>query len=653
MMYLDKTLLQNEKQHVLLLSLASFSEWHAKWLESKRWYTFLLSPLWLCLLIAFTIRILLIMYTHNVIEGDEALVAIQAERILHGDFPVYFYGQPYMGSLEAYLTAVLFALFGPSVWALRLEGTLLSLLLVWLTWRLAKALAESANLPKRVQLLFMTVAALCAAIPPLYDGVMELHMLGGYIETFVLMLLLLLSAFQLTRRWRAGARSRELIWRWVGIGFVVGLGLWVDPLIISAVLASGIWILGNCILEMRKRRHIGSSISGPWWQPARELLLALVALPSSLLGLAPALGWGATHQWANVTYILNLSEHQTLRQTISNTLQATQSFESCVLPRLVGGSLPIESSLVLAIHTCLFVIGCVSILSTLLLLLWACFQSHSYVAPVRRLAGLPVLFAFCSVCLYCLSPYALFELHTCMNDFSGRYATPTALALPFLFATSFTFCWWYLHSKKQSVSIGASQTTFSIADSQRSYRKINLFSFSQMLLLLLALGFLGTQALSYKLAPSSATYQSVYCPQDPFDSGPVLAYLQKQGIRYFWANNFLAYPLVFKSNLSIIGSDPQTLIFAAIPNNPNSASNRIPSYTDAVLHADRPSILLVVPHNDSQPQVFRALDKLHVTYRAARFYGQPGYDVMVITPISRTVSPLVFPQVPVFLCTVS
>ncbi|MGH2510217.1 MAG: hypothetical protein ACRDHZ_22810, partial [Ktedonobacteraceae bacterium] len=362
--HVGETTLQGEGQRTLVSAPTSFPERYITFLEKKKqWYTFLVSPLWLCLLITFAIRVFLIIHTHNVIEGDESLVAIQAERILHGDFPVYFYGQPYMGSLEAYLTAILFALLGPSVWALRLEGALLSLVLVWLTWRLAGALAESAKLPKLARLTFMTVAALCAAIPPLYDGVLELHMLGGYIETFVLMILLLLSAFQLTRRWQAGASYRELIWRWIGIGFVVGLGLWVDPLILSAVLASGIWILSYCSLEIWKRKQTGASISGPWWRPACELLLVFAALPSSLLGMAPALGWGVTHQWANVVYILSLSGNETLHQKILNALHVTESFVSCVSPRLIGGALPIESSLLLDIHTYLFYLGLVVVVA--------------------------------------------------------------------------------------------------------------------------------------------------------------------------------------------------------------------------------------------------------------------------------------------------
>src|SRR5258708_6458897 len=84
-------------------------------------------PLLLALALALLSRILLIVRTHAMIDGDEALVGIQAERILQGQHPVYFYGQAYMGSLEAYLAAALFRLFGPSSWALRAVPLLLAL----------------------------------------------------------------------------------------------------------------------------------------------------------------------------------------------------------------------------------------------------------------------------------------------------------------------------------------------------------------------------------------------------------------------------------------------------------------------------------------------------------------------------------------------
>ncbi len=90
----------------------------------RPWYRVFYSPLWLCLLAALLLRVWLIVRTGGVIDGDEALVGIQAQRILRGQFPIYFYGQPYMGSLEAYLAALLFALFGASVWTLRAEPML-------------------------------------------------------------------------------------------------------------------------------------------------------------------------------------------------------------------------------------------------------------------------------------------------------------------------------------------------------------------------------------------------------------------------------------------------------------------------------------------------------------------------------------------------
>ncbi|HXR65073.1 MAG TPA: hypothetical protein VN729_04080, partial [Ktedonobacteraceae bacterium] len=101
--------------------------------ERGRWWTWI-SPLWLCLFIALAIRIWLILRTHGTMDGDEALLGIQAEHILQGERPIYFYGIPYFGSLEAYVAAGLFAIFGPSVAALRMEAAAFGLLLVCATW---------------------------------------------------------------------------------------------------------------------------------------------------------------------------------------------------------------------------------------------------------------------------------------------------------------------------------------------------------------------------------------------------------------------------------------------------------------------------------------------------------------------------------------
>src|SRR5579859_5646852 len=92
--------------------------------KRARWRQVWLSPLWICLLVALLTRVWLIVHTHGVMDGDEATVGIQAEHILRGEFPVYYYGQSYLGNIQAYVIAFIFLFTGPSVWAMRIEPIL-------------------------------------------------------------------------------------------------------------------------------------------------------------------------------------------------------------------------------------------------------------------------------------------------------------------------------------------------------------------------------------------------------------------------------------------------------------------------------------------------------------------------------------------------
>ena len=62
---------------------------------------------------------------------DEATVGLVGLRVLRGDLPVYFFGQPYMGALDGYLAAPLYAVLGPSIFALKLLPVVLSI--VWMS----------------------------------------------------------------------------------------------------------------------------------------------------------------------------------------------------------------------------------------------------------------------------------------------------------------------------------------------------------------------------------------------------------------------------------------------------------------------------------------------------------------------------------------
>ncbi len=610
----------------------------------RSWYSALRSPLWLCLLAALLIRVWLVYHTHGVIDGDEAMVGIQAEHILRGEHPYYYYGQPYMGSLEAYLMAILFAIAGPSVWMLRAEPILLSLGVVWLTWKLAGILADTAQLPPFAHQMFKTIAALFAAISPLYDTVLELRTLGGYIETFVLMLCLLIAAFQLTRRWQAGAANKELALRWAGIGFIVGLGYWVNPLIVIAVMAAAIWIVVFCIVKLVQLARQGTSESRQ--SPLsflKSLLLAVAAIPACLVGLAPALRWGALYHWANFTYALQLGESNTLNINLRPYYHSRLAlihdevflYEKYVAPRVISGALPTESPVMKSIHSFTLDVGLFCIVATSILVVLSLVWHHPQLVRIRQLGALPLLFAICSAFTFCTSIASSAGLISFQNDIAGRYATPLMLVLPFFFATTFTLASMYIYKigKRRALNSRENESNSSRPAPRTGLRRPRLSLVAQAILFALLFAYVGAQVSTYLLTDPDATYQSPSCPIAPAYNDPIIAYLQHEHVHYAWAITWIGNPIIFKTNDGIIMSDPRTIIS-------HYGLGRIPAYTEAVLHADRPSMLTIVKHNDTYPTLLKILDAKQVTYKVMRFPSEPGYDVLVVTQLSRTVSVL-------------
>src|SRR6266699_244542 len=637
--------------------------------------------LWVCLWLALLIRVWLVARTSGVIDGDEVLVGVQAEHILRGELPIYFYGQPYMGSLEAYLVALFVAIGGPSAWTLRAEPVLLSLVVVWLTWKLAAALAGAAQLPSLdksgtySRLAFMTVAASIAAIPPLYDGILELRTYGGYIETFILMLLLLLSALRLTRRWHEGASRREITLRWAGIGFITGLGFWIYPLIISAVLAAAAWIAGDRLLEVvRQRREIVAAPGSYALSALKGSVPALAAIPAGLVGFAPALYWGATHQWQNISYILGLGVSAQRYASIS---QVTRSYVTCIAPRVISGAVPKEAPLLAVLHSPLLVVGLLCIFASVILVGIAFLSQHLLLLRLQRLVMLPLLFAACTALIFCTSKASVYVVISCNYDIAGRYATPLVLALPFFFAAFFTMAFISVGAGVGMTRggglygrppVGPAETSGSggqhratedrapVADGVAAENRApargaptilrphpltvgqgGLPMAAQGILFAFLVVYLGLQAWTYGLTDPGRTFQSAYCLEAPASDESIIAYMQREHVSYAWASNWLAYGIVFKTDGSIVAADPLPFL----PRSPNI--DRVPANTEAVRHADRPALLVFVHHDDVHPLLLQYLDQQGVTYRAARFPSQPGIDVLVVTPLSRTVSPFESP----------
>ena len=62
------------------------------------------------------------------VDGDEAIVGLMARHIAFlGEQPVFYWGQPYLGSLEAFSVAPLFHVFNSSTFLLKLVPAAYSL----------------------------------------------------------------------------------------------------------------------------------------------------------------------------------------------------------------------------------------------------------------------------------------------------------------------------------------------------------------------------------------------------------------------------------------------------------------------------------------------------------------------------------------------
>jgi hypothetical protein len=582
-----------------------------------------------CLLLAVIVRVWLIIHTNGVIAGDEAEAGMQAEHIMRGEHPIYYYGQPYMGSLQMYLIAGVLLLTGPSVWAARIEPLLISLVIVYLTWCFSAALADAARLSTRTKTLFMVIATLVAAFAPLYDAVEELRITGGYVEAFAIMLWLLLCAFRLTQRWNDGASGRELALRWAGIGFLVGLGFWVDPLVVYALLTIALWIGGYLIIQLVKPER--QTASRTRLTVLKEALLFGVAIPAGLIGFAPGLYWGAHHQWANIRYLFQKGG-TVPHGRLHTILQVQNVYSTCLAPRALGGALPTQPDVTVANpHTLTFglvvSVCCLVICSASVVL--SVFWRHPLLLRIRQLTLLPLLFIACASVIFCTASVAVYAIYSgCSTwDLAGRYVVPLVIALPFLIAAVFTLPAMMLDDRKKSAAQGEDEKGVIgwLTTPENSSQFEFLRAIQVGLLIVLAIYFV-SQGVAYMQADARYTFQGTGCiSANPTDQGPIISYMQRAKIRYAWATGWLADPITFKMNNALLVTE---------------RPGRILANSNTVLHADRPSMFFLVRSDNPHPTLLSTLDANDITYHIERFYSEPGVDLLLVTPLNRTVSPL-------------
>jgi 4-amino-4-deoxy-L-arabinose transferase-like glycosyltransferase len=199
-------------------------------------------------------------------DSDEATMGVMALHIRQGADPIFFYGQAYMGSMEAYLAALSFQLFGVSVLSLRLGLLLLDALFLLGAYLLIRLLYG-------LRLALLSVPVLALGSQEILSR--QLKAVGGYPES-----LLFGTAVLLFASWPAMAPpSRPALRRltYALCGLSAGLGLWSDPIVLPFVVAAAALLVFTL---PREHRRFGAVLLGAGFLlGAVPLVLALVTQP--------------------------------------------------------------------------------------------------------------------------------------------------------------------------------------------------------------------------------------------------------------------------------------------------------------------------------------------------------------------------------------
>ena len=214
------------------------------------------------LIAAARFAILLTSQTH--VHSDEAIIGLMGKHILEGRyFPLYMYGQPYNAGAawEAYLAAAAFAFFGVSVISLKSCIVVLSLVCLFLFYRMCCALYG-------VRTAVLATVAFAVA-PSFIKWHFQVRGYSWYFLSIPLLTILFLAIQSIpNRRWPL----------FLLFGIVSGSSIWSLELGLAFNVA--LWVL----LLMRRNLSFNS---------------VLLAVAGFIIGYAPAIVFNVTHHFAN------------------------------------------------------------------------------------------------------------------------------------------------------------------------------------------------------------------------------------------------------------------------------------------------------------------------------------------------------------------
>ncbi len=231
--------------------------------------------LWLlgaCFVLGAAIRVFFAACYRFSVNSDYGIVALMVKHIVEGhDFPVFYYGQPYMGSLEPMFSALLCKLFGLSTFNVCLGTACLGVLLLPVIYAWGRDAGGR-------------VAGLAAMAFTIVGPLGYLRFLampwGGYALTLLLGALIMWLGSRLAVR--ELRKDDGLVWWYALLGLLSGVGWWTNSLIGAALLTVALVLLA----ALRQR------LFGAW--------RVLVGLAGFLIGSLPWWIWNARNSWESL-----------------------------------------------------------------------------------------------------------------------------------------------------------------------------------------------------------------------------------------------------------------------------------------------------------------------------------------------------------------
>lgn len=226
----------------------------------------------LLLLGALVLFSIILLTSQKYADGDEAVVGMMAKHILtKGEWPVFYYGQVYGGggAIEAYLTAIPFAIFGPSAIALKSVALCLWLVTIALCYLFCLRQYDYTTA------IFSSIILITAT------ALIEWHlkMRGGYAEIPLFFMAILICFNRLIEK---GPNQKS--WQFVLLGLLCGAAYYnleiIIPFLFTLLLFSLFW----------------RSIFWQW----KPILLTGAGF---LLGTSPLIIYNFSHNFINFKYI--------------------------------------------------------------------------------------------------------------------------------------------------------------------------------------------------------------------------------------------------------------------------------------------------------------------------------------------------------------